>query len=49
MTVAWHPNPRQFRETGTVWIAWHPDDECYFGHGDSSPEGKPGIPLEEMP
>ena|SRR5438132_8715330 len=49
MTVEWHANPEQFRGTGTVWIAWDPVEERYFGYWDSSPDGKPGIPLEEMP
>jgi hypothetical protein len=49
MTVEWHPNPEQFHGTGTVWIAWHPDDKRYVGYWDSSTDGTPGIPLEEMP
>ena len=49
MTIEYHPDPEQFRGTGTVWIAWDPVDEHYFGYWDSSPDGKPGIPLEEMP
>jgi hypothetical protein len=43
-----HPNPERFIGSGTVFIAWDPEENAYFGYWDSSSDGTPGTPLAEL-
>ena len=36
------------RGTGTVYIAWEPEERKYRGYWDAAPDGEPA-PLENMP
>jgi hypothetical protein len=48
MTIDYHPHPEGFLGTGTVFIAWDPQDSEYWAYWDSMPDGDVG-PLEEGP
>ncbi len=47
MTIESHPHPELFRGTGTVFLAWHEGELCYWGYWDSFPIGNQS--LEEAP
>ena len=38
MLIEYQPSPDRFRGTGTVFIAWEPEDHDYFGCWDSLPQ-----------
>jgi hypothetical protein len=42
------PQPERFIGSGTVFSAWHPDEERYLGYWDSSSDGTPGTTLQEL-
>jgi hypothetical protein len=48
MPIEYEPSPDRFRGTGTVFIAWEPEDRDYFGYWDSLPQA-PASALEQMP
>jgi hypothetical protein len=47
MPVEYHDEPGRFRGTGTVFLAWDPADDNYWGYWDAMPEASGS--LEEAP
>jgi hypothetical protein len=39
----------QFLGSGAVYIYWDAEDGLYRGYWDSSPDGSPGLSLEDLP
>jgi hypothetical protein len=48
MRLLWPLKARRHRGTGTVYLAWHPDDLKYWGYWDGKPDG-PNAALEQCP
>jgi hypothetical protein len=42
------PTLERFIGSGSVYIAWHQEDRVYEGYWDSSPDGLPGEPLQQL-